>query len=266
MRIASNVALLWKNPRLLFYKIRNRFGRAFLSGVGRYVAMQKSTYELAATQSSYGDTITDHVVGSYDRHNEWRDYETHLMRCVDESFRSKLALDFGCGPGRNIIKYQGRFARIDGADISPKNLENARTNLKNRGISIPSLFVTNGTDLGAAPADSYDFIFSTITLQHICVHKIRCMIFAAMHRALKPGGRISIQMGFGADSPSTVGYYEDFYEALASNRACDTRVESPEQIRGDLETIGFEKFEAWIRPTGPGDLHPQWIFFTATKP
>lgn len=86
-----------------------------------------------------------------------------------------------------------------------------------------------------------------------------------MHRALRDGGRISIQMGFGRDSPSTVGYFDDFYEALGTNRSCDTRVESPDQLRSDLEAMGFRDFESWIRPVGPGDLHPNWIFFTAVK-
>lgn len=27
-------------------------------------------------------------------------------------------LDFGCGPGRNIVKYNKRFNRIDGVDIA----------------------------------------------------------------------------------------------------------------------------------------------------
>jgi len=72
-------------------------------------------------------------------------------------------------------------------------------------------------------------------------------------------------MGFGVDSPHSKGYYENFYAAEGTNRACDTRVEKPEQIKKDLEKIGFKKFEYWIRPTGPGDSHPNWIYFTAVK-
>ena len=46
---------------------------------------------------------------------------------------------------------------------------------------------------------------------------------------------------------------------------CDTRVEDPDQIKNDLYKIGFNNFEHWIRPPGPGDNHPNWIFFTAVK-
>ena len=33
--------------------------------------------------------------------------------------------------------------------------------------------------------------------------------------------------------------------------------------RKDLEKIGFKSFEYWIRPTGPGCRHENWIYFTA---
>ena len=46
---------------------------------------------------------------------------------------------------------------------------------------------------------------------------------------------------------------------------CDTRVEDPMDVKKDLSEIGFKKFEFWVRPVGPGDRHPNWIFFTAVK-
>ena len=38
-----------------------------------------------------------------------------------------------------------------------------------------------------------------------------------------------------------------------------------DQIERDLTAVGFAAFKYWIRPTGPGDTHPHWIFFTAVK-
>jgi hypothetical protein len=55
-------------------------------------------------------------------------------------------------------------------------------------------------------------------------------------------------------------------QAVGTNRACDVAIASSDEVRGDLEKIGFTNFESWVRPVGPGDLHPQWIFFTAIKP
>ena len=79
------------------------------------------------------------------------------------------------------------------------------------------------------------------------------------------GGRLSIQMGYGAGSPDTVPYEADFTTALTTNRGCDVEVRSPAQVERDLGAAGFTQFEYWIRPTGPGDTHPHWIFFTAVK-
>jgi SAM-dependent methyltransferase len=228
--------------------------------------MQKKWYEQAALRSVYtSNEKIDHVVGSYEKHNEWKDYDDYLMKYVDNDYKNKIALDFGCGPCRNIIKYHNRFARIDGCDISPENLENGKKNLNFHKISIPNLYSTNGDDLGDAQKNYYDFIFSTIALQHICVHEIRFSILKCMYNTLKNNGRISIQMGFGIESPNSVGYFENYYEAPGTNRTCDTRVEDPYFIQNDLSIIGFKQFEYWIRPVGPGDNHPNWIFFTAVK-
>ena len=41
--------------------------------------------------------------------------------------------------------------------------------------------------------------------------------------------------------------------------------EFAKQIEKDLLSIGFKNFKYYIRPTGPGDGHPNWIFFNAQK-
>lgn len=232
--------------------------------------MQQITYQTSAKKSKYNvekkiDFVVGADYGSYEEHDKWKDYDEYLMKYVDEGFRKKIAMDFGCGPGRNLVKYNGWFKQIDGCDISLENINNAKENLTYHQITIPDLYVTDGDNLGNARINYYDYIFSTIVLQHICVHEIRYSILSSMYNSLKKGGRISIQMGFGKNPPHTVGYYENNYNAIGTNRACDTRVEDPIEIKKDLEKIGFKNFENWIRPAGPGDTHPNWIFFTATK-
>jgi SAM-dependent methyltransferase len=156
---------------------------------------------------------------------------------------------------------------MDGVDISQQNLSNAQIYLTDLPTEkTPNLYLTNGMDCGAAPVNSYDFAMSTICLQHICVHDVRYSILKSLFTVLKPGGRISIQMGYGVPSPNTVGYYENHVTATDTNRALDAAVSSPDELKKDLEQIGFISFEHWIRPTGPGDIHPYWIFFTALKP
>lgn len=234
-------------------------------GAQKYIEMQRSLYEHAASQSKYDqwDKI-DGVVGSYNAHNQWPDYDRYLMRYIDASFKQKRALDFACGPGRNIVKYSHLFAELDGADISAVNLENAKKNLSYHGVPEPRLFLTNGNDLGDAPDNFYDFVFSTIAMQHICVHEIRFSLLSHMYRSLRKLGRLSIQMGFGV-KPGGVPYYDNFYEAPGTNSLADAMVENPDYVEDDLRKIGFQSFEYWVRPTGPGDNHPFWIFFTGVK-
>ena len=65
---------------------------------------------------------------------------------------SLIGIDFGCGPGRNIVKYASTFRRLDGVNISEANLINAGEYLRQNGIDDSQLFLGSGNDLGAAPS------------------------------------------------------------------------------------------------------------------
>lgn len=229
----------------------------------KYAKMQKSQYDREA--SVWTLTNRDPVVGSFDLHNNWKDYTDFLFKGVDTT--DKIALDFGCGPGRNIVKFSTWFKQIDGADISQLNLDNAKLWFAENKLQFtPKLFMNNGIDLSCITTDNhYDIVFSTICMQHICVHETRFSLLKEFHRILKSGGHVCIQMGFGTNHPKTVDYYDNFYDAKETNSGMDTRVENPDQLKGDLEKIGFTNFEYDIRPVGPGDVHSNWIFFRATK-
>ncbi len=237
----------------------------FLPGEKRYAFFQKKMYENMASKSDYTPgKVKEYVVGAgYDDHNTWKDYDEYLMKYAGD-YKDKLALDFATGPGRNIIKYHNRFKRVDGVDISETNIKNARANLDSRDIKT-ELYTNNGMDLSAIPSGMYHFVFSTIALQHICSYNIRRRLLTEFYRVLASGGRLSIQMGYGPGKKGSVGYHENAYWALLTNGGRDTRVESPDEVQKDLESIGFKNFEYWIRPPGPGETHPNWIFFTAVK-
>jgi len=226
--------------------------------------MQKNAYNNEA--GSWSLDNMNAVVGSFMAHNYWGEYE-YLFKDIENQENLKV-LDFGCGPGRNIVKYNLRFKQIDGVDIANTCLEKARIWLEYNNINPTStnLYLCNGVDLSGIDDLQYDIVMSTITFQHICIYDIRFNYLKEFYRVLKSGGYVTIQMGYGENSPDTVDYYDNYYDAPGTNRGCDTNVISPEQVEQDLIKIGFTNFKYTICSTGPGDYHPNWIFFNAQKP
>lgn len=227
----------------------------------RYTQMQLNQYNALASQ--WSEENRDPVVGTFDLHNQWNDYEILFERI--KSAKDKVAIDFGCGPGRNLVRYKSLFQRLDGVDISPINIEKAKLYCFRNGIINNNFYVNNGVDLQNIEPNQYDVVMSTITLQHICVYDIRKNLFKEFHRVLKDGGVFTAQMGFGHPSPMTVGYYENYYDANVTNRGCDVCIESSKQLEDDLIEVGFKDFQYKITPVGPGDMHPNWIFFSVIK-
>jgi len=206
------------------------------------------------------------VVGTFDEHNKWKNYDTCLWRDVEfETHRS--CLDYGCGPARNIVRFNAYFDKFDGVDLCPRAIDNARRWIDVNGCDQKktSLYLNNGYDLAEIPDNSYDIVMSTIVLQHICVHEIRFNLLKEFFRVLKPGGMITHQMLYG-DRRNTFGYFENIYQAMTTNGTADVRVNDPKEIETDLTAIGYENFNHYITEKGPGDYAQHWIFFNATKP
>ena len=237
-----------------------------------YSELQQYSYDRLASMWSVNQR--DFVVGSFDRQNEWKDYDFLFDGMFDFHNNARhlppskdcVVLDFGCGPGRNLEKYAPNFKRVDGADISYINLTNALEWLQDRNsYSDNLLFKSNGRDLSEVESNQYDAVMSTITLQHIPVYDIRFNLFKEFYRVLRNGGWFTAQMGFGKGKFGAVDYYKNHYNAAKTNGRTDVFIESPKQLEGDLKKIGFTNFECSIRPSGPGDTHPNWIFFRAQK-
>ncbi len=229
----------------------------------KYSDMQRGVYDNHGAKWSLDNK--NEVVGPFDAHNNWPDYK-YLFQDI-ENHNEKTVLDFGCGPARNIVKYNPCFKRIDGIDISTVVLEKAKLWIQHNGIDLNNVTLhnCNGYDLSEIKDESYDIVMSTICLQHICVHEIRLNLFKEFFRVLKTGGFLTFQMGYGVPSPKTVSYYENFYEAKETNRAMDTSVEKIDFIEKDLSGIGFRNFKFYITPVGPGDFHPEWCWVNCVK-
>jgi SAM-dependent methyltransferase len=101
------------------------------------------------------------------------------------------ALDFGCGPGRLSQALTGHFERVDGVDISPSMIELARG--FNRFPDRCSYHTLGGDDLRLFADDSFAFIYTTMTLQHM-KPRLMTRYLAEFLRVLRPDGLLIFQV------------------------------------------------------------------------
>jgi ubiquinone/menaquinone biosynthesis C-methylase UbiE len=226
----------------------------------QYTLMQRSFYESQASNMS---------IGNHKEHNANPDYWSILLYPLSQGdWSNKTILDFGCGCGRSVVNVLEKYTvgRIDGSDIGSQNIEYSNKLLESTDYKNYKFYVTDGQSLNPAPSEEYDFIFSTIVLQHIPVYNIRRKILEDMYRCLKSEGEISIQMGYGdVSNPGLSEYYTNWTDAFGTNGQCDVEVSDEYQVIKDLTEIGFIDIDTVIRPSWSDEAHKQWIFFKATK-
>jgi len=75
------------------------------------------------------------------------------------------ALDFGCGVGRLTQAIANYFDQVYGVDIAPSMIELAET--YNHQGNKCKYFLNNSSNLNQFKDNSFDFIYSNITLQHV---------------------------------------------------------------------------------------------------
>jgi len=221
-----------------------------------YTEMQKSVYAFGTT--------------NHEEHNSNPDYWNILLGDLKEKhlWEGKTALDFACGKGRNVTNMFSlcNWKRVDGVDISGANIDHCKLHYNQNS----NWYCNNGVDVGELKSNEYDFIMSTIAIQHIPVYDIRKSLITDLLRTLKPGGIFSFQMGFGQDLTSPIGprssYFDNVYDAHGTNSAYDVRVQNEHDVITDLEEIGFVNIVTQVRNSFSDYGHPQWIYIKAYKP
>ena len=228
-----------------------------VSNDNKYTNMQKTVYQNGTS--------------NHDEHNTNPNYWEILLGDLQnkEKWNGKVALDFACGRGRNVTNMFDLcdWARVDGIDISEGNISYNKSDYENQNSN---WYCNNGVDVSELKDNEYDFIMSTIALQHIPVYDIRKSLITDLLRTLKSGGLFSFQMGFGSDLESPLGprvsYFENYYDATGTNSVCDVRIQNIEDVVNDLIEIGFTNITTEVKESYSDSGHPQWIYIKAYKP
>ncbi len=217
-------------------------------------------------KSAYAGGTSNH-----EEHNTNPDYWNILLGDLQakEKWDGRVALDFACGKGRNVTNMFNLcdWARVDGVDISEGNILYNKNEYSSQNSN---WYCNNGTDVSELKNNEYDFIMSTIALQHIPVYDIRKSLITDLFRTLKSGGIFSFQMGYGDNLESELGrrvsYFENHYDATGTNSVCDVRIQNEEDVIKDLTEMGFVNITTQIRESYSDSGHPQWIYIKAYKP
>lgn len=106
----------------------------------------------------------------------------------------RRVLDFGCGAGRLSQAFAPHFESVVGVDISPPMIDLARRH--NRHPERVEYVLNERADLAIFPPDSFDFIYSNMTLQHMRPRLCRGYL-QEMLRVLAPDGALLFQLPTG---------------------------------------------------------------------
>ncbi len=110
---------------------------------------------------------------------------------LDVKLHRGAALDFGCGVGRLSQALAAHFTEVHGVDISPAMIDRAQA--LNRFGERCHYHLNDRDDLSLFADNSFDFIYSNITLQHM-PPRFAAAYIGEFLRVLKPDGILLFQI------------------------------------------------------------------------
>jgi len=116
------------------------------------------------------------------------------IKTIGINFGKRKALDFGCGVGRLTQSLVDYFDEVYGVDIAPSIIQLARK--YNRHESKCKYILNQKNDLKIFPDNNFDFIYTTLTLQHMRPTLSKNYIREFL-RTLVPNGLLVFQLPSG---------------------------------------------------------------------
>ena len=140
------------------------------------------------------------------------------------------------------------FDKVVGVDIATNNLKHAETYLTENGIEREKydVFLVDGMSCNIDIDYKFDFAYSTLCLQHICVHETRQNIVKDICSMLKDGGQACFQMGMGAKRQvweDNALWLDNAYDAGGTNGSEDVFIPDESYfpvIEQDFNNAGYK--------------------------
>lgn len=156
-------------------------------------------------------------------------------------------LDFGCGPGRDLVAFSQQGHEVVGLDATPAFVEYAKK------ISGCQVWQQNFLSLDLPP-NTFDGIFANASLIHVPGDRM-VTVLQALYHSLVPGGAIVMSMargtGEGFSSRPTGDRYVSLWEY--------------ETLAPCLLDAGFEILHHYYRPPGLPRSAQSWVVIVARK-
>jgi trans-aconitate 2-methyltransferase len=212
------------------------------------------------TASGFGHTgrpRRDWDAGTYDRVSEpqfgWALEQLERLELQGD----EVVLDAGCGSGRVTALLADRVprGRVYGVDVAPSMAEHAAAALGERATVLCQDLVE------VRLPELVDVVFSNATFHWVADHDA---LFAALHRALKPGGRLVAQCGgrgnidrFRRTADQVARAEPAFAPYFADWQGPWNYADAPETAER-LRAAGFTDVQTWLeeRPTPLEDPAP----------
>jgi trans-aconitate 2-methyltransferase len=172
------------------------------------------------------------------------------------------AIDAGCGSGRVAEQLLARLPEgsLLAVDASEAMVTKAQERLGDRA----SYLVADLAELQVS--EPVDLIFSTATFHWILDHEA---LFAHLHAALKPGGRVIAQCGGRgniaehAKAIAAIATLPEYAEHFKSP-AMMWNFAEPEETEGRLRDAGFAEARCWLEPKPVTPSEPLRFTMTVT--
>lgn len=199
------------------------------------------------------DEISSRTIGHYERHaREFRDGT--MDHDVSQNIEALLAaigrpgahkiLDFGCGPGRDLLTFRSLGHDPIGLDGCEQFVEMARSHSQVEVWHQDFLALS-------LPDDTFDGVFANASLFHVPGTALPAVL-CQLQRTLKPGGVLVCSNPRGHDE----GWRGERY-------GCYMQLEG---WQGLLEDAGFELMDHYYRPSGLPRHDQAWLVMVLRKP